>query len=485
MSLFTQGGSIAVAPSGLMFSDGGAGGISNGASVTITGGPFGTKSGSSPSIWDHGQDGAGVLNAGWSGAWPNAAGNSIANTINRAQPFQALGSSTINGPHPYTTTFLAGNHYQSGAFAGNNVMPYVAFSTPALPYYSYWSWYTRDDPQWWHSIAPFEINFTGTLASGNNVITAISSFTWLDSTYIGASISGTGIPSSSSITAINSGAGTITINNNVTANGAQALLAIQVGFDNNNKRYDFSAASTPYDTSVGNWYLTYADYRGVGNFQFSHPTSNTDLTAKNGILDDTGGALTNPDQNGHNAFWRDGNNPTNVSEGVGGNGWQKSELLIKWTTATTGYVKYFENNTYLGGGLLVVDYAGKTIYTGITSASESIGGYSRRQGVVPADTTHYLSTGTAGTYTLWRYYADVYYDRQTTGQARFVMTNSATYVLGDGNIVEIQPYTAWANGSVTLTINKGNLSSGTAKIWFVDEVNGVSTPALQSTITLN
>ncbi|HMS35143.1 MAG TPA: T9SS type A sorting domain-containing protein [Ignavibacteria bacterium] len=65
--------------------------------------------------------------------------------------------------------------------------------------------------------------FTGTRASGNNVVTAVAAaqFVGLE---VGRVITGTGIPAGTTIAALNSGAGTVTLSANATASGTSTLL---------------------------------------------------------------------------------------------------------------------------------------------------------------------------------------------------------------------------------------------------------------------
>ncbi len=157
-----------------------------------------------------------------------------------------------------------------------------------------------------------------------------------------------------------------------------------------------------------------------------------------------------PDQNGHNNYWGTVQNPSDPA-----NGWVHAELVIEMTTDTTGFFQYFED------GVKVMDYAGPTTFAS-TRTVESIGGYARNQGpagrVMP-----FTSTGAAGDYTQWRYYANLYNDRETSGLGRFVLVT-------DGMATEIQPYVTYSADSVDLIINKGNLPSGPAQIHsFIDE----------------
>src|ERR1700730_13783985 len=355
---------------------GSSGSFNHGDPITIIGGPFGTKSGSTPKIWDHGQDGAGNVNGGFTGAWPSTAGNSVANFQNRAAPFQALGSSTINGPHPYTNVFLGGNHYQSGATGGNNVMAWTKYTLPSFPFYSYWSYYFRHDPNWCFAIAASQQNFTGTTTSGSNIITGIAGFSniFTTSTIFGQGLSGGTYNSQTTVTGINTGAGTLTTLANATATGTSVITAFNNDLDNNTKTFDFSSpGNSPYDSQ--NWYDGIGHSvttGGASGNNFVHPNSNTDSLCNIGLNDDVGfkpgtpsAALENPDENAHGNNWNATNNPTNAANGIGGFGWIKGERLITWTTATSGLIKYWENNTYVSSAPSI-NYAGSTVYSSIT-----------------------------------------------------------------------------------------------------------------------
>jgi len=61
------------------------------------------------------------------------------------------------------------------------------------------------------------------------------------------------------------------------------------------------------------------------------------------------------------------------------------------------------------------------------------------------------------------YYDDVYLDAD---QARVVLGDAATF---DGcTVQEVQPWTAWADSEITVTVNRGSLPSGAAYLYVVD-----------------
>lgn len=428
-------------------------GLMNGQTLTVTGSAFGTKS--APILWDHGQDGAGVMNAGWSGGWPSTSSDPIGNMKNRAAPFQALGSSTINGPHPFTSVFLAGCHHDVDVSNGGNaVMAWRTYATPQAPYYSYWSYYYRHDPNWWFTALPTNVSFKGTVTSGSNVITGVTPPAGLTTGDEGG-VYGTGIPNGTSITDV--GTDTVTLSANATSSGSVTIDVTYSDRDENTKLWNLNTnQTTPY--GVNSWYT---NEWGQGKSNTAALTLSTDTIA---------GVPAIPDHNGHNNYWQSMLNPADPA-----NGWIKVEIIIGFASADTGTFRILENNA------LVMDYAGPTTYDATTTV-EAIGGYARNQGAVGRKTP-YVSTGASGTFTQFRYYADSFNDRQTTGLGRIVATNAATYTLGSGVTTEIQPWTSWSDESVTLTFNKGKLASGPVYFWFVDEANGVTTPVLVATKT--
>jgi hypothetical protein len=141
------------------------------------------------------------------------------------------------------------------------------------------------------------------------------------------------------------------------------------------------------------------------------------------------------------------------------NGWVKKELAMYMTAGTNGFISmtvsvpksqprwngYLWNNTIGKGTTDPYSGTGRTFW---------IGGFRRD---FPKATNR-------------QYFSDVYLDVQTSGVQRFALTD--TNSLSTATVVEYQPFTSWSNTSVTLTCSKGNLSSGTAYLWLLDEVNG-------------
>src|SRR6185369_11294107 len=103
--------------------------------------------------------------------------------------------------------------------------------------------------------------------------------------------------------------------------------------DNNYKVFDYSQGKDPY--SNYQWYVAYGA---------NHPDSRTDTGIQWCI---NGQQLSNPDSNGHNAWFDPAVNP------MAGK-WSKVEIAIKATDQKDGYVTIWEN------GHRVLNYAGPT-----------------------------------------------------------------------------------------------------------------------------
>lgn len=331
-----------------------SGDLVHGSSFTVTGTGFGAKSGSAPDLWDYGQAADGSLDPQWSAGWPNA-GTSNYVLKNRTSPFNS-----ISAPHSNISRFIAGCHGDSaGSNQGYNVIPFVTYTAPGSTYYSYWSYYTRSDPNWVFNL---------------------------------------GSPP-----------------------------------DDNYKTFAFSEGGSPYELP-NCWYIAH----NTDSFE-----SNTPASGYGWIINDDGSSLAFPDQLGGTRYHQNALNPFHAA-----NGWIKTEVEIFRTSGTNGYVRQWEN------GELVVDYNGPTDSYAGTTRTEGLGGYARGYGNANQ----------------WRYFADVYHDRQTGNAGRFVLANNAT--LASANIAEVQPWTSITTTSANLVCNKGRHSSGTVHLHYVDSVNG-------------
>lgn len=208
--------------------------------------------------------------------------------------------------------------------------------------------------------------------------------------------------------------------------------------DNNLKEFDYSYGSSPYTVNSptqNNWYCSY--WSGPDN------TSESTIWACND--DSSFVTLSNPDENGHNAVFWNGNyiNPMSA--------WSKIEVELRISTSNDGYIKMWENNS------LKIDYLGRTDNYGPgTTRAFGIGGFAR-------ESDHPEN---------WRYFDDVYLDIGAEARARAVIANNATYASAT-NVEPLIP-SAWSSTSITATVNLGTFGdSGTAWLFVFDE-NGVA-----------
>jgi hypothetical protein len=198
------------------------------------------------------------------------------------------------------------------------------------------------------------------------------------------------------------------------------------GGDNNFKTFDYSLGDEPYALNKS-WYLCYGP---------PHPNSATDVGTQ--WANENFTPLSNPDQNGHNAWWGNAVNP------MAGK-WSKVEIAIKVSNQSDGYINMWEN------GHQVMNYAGITDNYGGTRRTISVGGYARMQG--------YTSN--------WRYFDDVYVD---TTLSRVVLADKP--VLSQATIVENQIPSAWSASSITAQVNLGKFTQGQAAYLFVVDASG-------------
>ena len=141
-----------------------------------------------------------------------------------------------------------------------------------------------------------------------------------------------------------------------------------------------------------------------------------------------------PDAAGHpGIYW----NQSEVNPTV----WKKFEIIAKISSGTDGYWQFYENN------VRKINYIGKTDQMTGTTRYAAFGGYARNY----PDATN------------WRYFNDLYLD--TTPQ-RVILTNSATY--SSATIVEPQVPSIWTDTSITVKLNHGKLSAGTAYLFVFD-----------------
>ena len=207
------------------------------------------------------------------------------------------------------------------------------------------------------------------------------------------------------------------------------------GRDNNLKTFDYSLGGNPYASGndpknpykMNSWYTAYGP---------PHPGSSTD-TGTQWVIEGGPGALSNPDANGHNAWWGSAVNP------MAGK-WSKVQIAFKVTDQSDGYVNVWEN------GHQVVGYAGPTdTYPG-TQRTITIGGFARIRS--PNN---------------WVYFDDVYVD---TTLSRVVLADKP--VLSQATIIENQIPSAWSDSSITATVNLGQFTQGQTAYLFVVDSSG-------------
>lgn len=198
------------------------------------------------------------------------------------------------------------------------------------------------------------------------------------------------------------------------------------GGDNNFKTFDYSEGREPYTNHE--WYTAYGA---------QHPDSRTDTGIQWCI---NGQQLSNPDANGHNAWFDKAVNP------MAGK-WSKVELAMKATDQKDGYVTIWEN------GHQVLNYAGPTDKFSGNQRTIAVGGYGRMQGYTQN----------------WRYFDDVYVD---TTLSRVVLADKP--VLSDATIVENQIPSAWEDGTITATVNLGQFTQGQTAYLFVVDATGTA-----------
>ncbi len=232
------------------------------------------------------------------------------------------------------------------------------------------------------------------------------------------------------------------------------------GDQDNYKVYDWSEGTGGGYNLPYNWYIEY--YNLTGNTQPEAGIWNLNDDDEDGAyvlecVNNGSGPDHDLDQNGHNANWDEENSPLVA--------WKKVEIAIKLTTDHTGYVKVWDN------GVLVMDYLGQTDGGTMTTLSnkrpswdtgdrqDMIGGYSGNRGS-----------------SAWRYWCDVYYDQTLS---RVILGNAST--LGACTKKEMQVPSAWADGSITVTMKHGAIPTGSAWL-YVYKADGTPTAGFAVTL---
>lgn len=175
----------------------------------------------------------------------------------------------------------------------------------------------------------------------------------------------------------------------------------------------------------------------------------------------SGYSFVSPEDEGNSALDYMGNS------GIDGDEWTSHEWFWQMDLTTNGFGYVIEGNAdrvskgsaddpanirlqNINADKLVLWYHERTVPT---SASEDIyagiGGYTANYG-----------TGQ------WRYFTDLYLDNTWS---RVILANSATY--DSATIVVPQIPTSWSDTEITVTINRGMLSAGTAHVFVFDDEN--------------
>lgn len=334
--------------------------LTQGASHTITGSGFGTKSASTPTLWDNGSHGQSISTR-WAYLWHDGdPSDAYREEYWTVAQFGQSAPNDVQLPHSNVTKYLAGAQYSTPGHVGpppdafpSAVLVGNSYTRPAFPYYTSWSYYLHLSPNWQFPAG-----------------------------------------------------------------------------DHNHKWFAFANGGGPYPGSGQNWYLE----KENSTFSSTSAEAKTHIVADDGSLPGSGQLGSLGEYNETQA-------------------WVKIEVLAKITDQSNGWIKVYSTKPGVGRRQ-TFNYAGKTDAWSGTTRFEGIGGYSR----------HYPYSQNR------RYWVDIYNDRQTSGNARVVLTNNATF--DSSTIVEWQPYTAWSNTSITFTVNKGVLPSGTVYLHLRDDVNG-------------
>ena len=197
------------------------------------------------------------------------------------------------------------------------------------------------------------------------------------------------------------------------------------GGRNNFKTFGYSVNGTIYE-QPNNWYLEYYTPASASSPGSWH-------------INDDGNSLTGTPND-----WFNGASGDAISPWLG---WVKTEIEVRFSNASDGYVLVWQNN------VLKYTYHGRTDnLDGVsTTRSEGIEGYS--DGVISTNN--------------YRYMADVYYDQSL---ARVVLANSASY--GSATVLEPQIPSAWVDGQVTVTVNLGALDISKSVYAYVFATDG-------------
>src|SRR6266850_8278670 len=143
-------------------------GILNGATVTINGSGFGTKSrGLAPLVRDVGAAAVGTLDPQWKDGYTRTNSTAVYNRQNQigANFNPNSNTSPAGTPHPYITNILAWANAGNDSNTGWRGGPYVDYTIPTLPYAGYACCYFRCDPSWVFSNKNYK--FCGMTSTGD------------------------------------------------------------------------------------------------------------------------------------------------------------------------------------------------------------------------------------------------------------------------------------------------------------------------------
>ena len=203
------------------------------------------------------------------------------------------------------------------------------------------------------------------------------------------------------------------------------------GGDDNFKLYGFSSGNGTVYNLPHNWYIE------AQNDPFLNTSNNGHWHYND---DDTSPPTLNP-SNGYDGA---------MSNPMAGN-WKQVEIELLISDDTDGAFKTWWN------GVLGLNYSGARTdnYAGVSGSNRCDGpcGY-----------------GGHGNSNNWRYFADIYHDRSFS---RVVLGNNASYT--SCTVREMQIPSAWADGSISATVNLGAFGdSGTAYLYVVDSTGAPS-----------
>jgi hypothetical protein len=213
--------------------------------------------------------------------------------------------------------------------------------------------------------------------------------------------------------------------------------------DRNYKFFAYAAGAGPYTGQ--NWYASFQAYNVAD--PAATPGAFIDVTSDN--LKENG--------------WNDDSLLTGLYLGPGkvlladcpnmAKNWLYREFQFRYDSASTAYAKSYASS-------VLIPHAGTFKFDGAddpwpgTQRTEAVGGYNRSY---PHNEN-------------WRYWADVYYDRQQSDDTAIVLTNNATYF--SSTKLAHQPRTSATATTITCKCRKGIHTSGTVHVHVRSQVRG-------------